>query len=1051
MGIAENIFDALLSWVAKLLATLLGGISTQFTTSTIPAAELLVDFFPFMAIAYEVILYLGYSILFLIVVWQLFKSFGGKLSEGEDPAVLTVRAMLFAVLISFSWEIMSFILGGYNASGEPYGLATVMFHVFDDLDAGEMAQQGALSQLVEENNLKLTNIIAIYLGATSTVGTVFGGGYLLMGIILTVVLLWNYLKLLLEVCERYVVLGVLTFTSPLAFAMGASKATLDVFKNWCRMVASQLFVIIMNVYFLKGFDAMFGMFIVSCNEPNNSGAIAGFAVSYFSLIAYLRVASRFDEYLNQLGLNAAKTGTGPLSGMMPLLIGRTLLSSFTRGAGGGGMFSSFAGGAGFGPASRILSAGGIGSIPSRMKGAFDPSTYVANAMGGQRRGFGGIAGGIANAVGRNHVAANGFGDNSLISTLAHSSNQRLNSIQGQGAMNDAKQFMPGLFGRRDLAFSSDAQINSPGRMAGQFTDMNGNTYGLVASSMQANSSPFVKDGAFGQVNDVDGSGFFVQALDKNGNVSEEGMAALFGAPTIGDGAGEVPSGDFANTFFPGQESITNGLTFSNDASDPFTLNATDADGNTFALRSMIGYDTDGSEVAGMTLNDINGQQWFAQDTTPLNVGGIEDGVSISDGGDITDAGGNIVNAETLGSVGEGSRVPEFTVDSDGNGIGVPSNFSDMSDSEFGSTFFPEDVEPGAGVPPTWDNDTTNKSFSNVIGEDGEIDPFSMKVTEHGLDGSVDNESVYRNGAIYGAPAVEGGVMIALDGTPWYEDTGIFNGADDIATPDNPYTMSVAGVDADGNATSTDYINTNAFNEGNVPKGVDTSAAIDDDYGQRWVPRPEGFSAPDAPFNESFGARFNPMNPYEATLQNPETGEFARYRHEASYQDGQKPQGKPIQDNFGNNWYRAEGGTINRAQASAIERSNASVASYFGLDARNIQYADTSKMKTEGVVDVYNKDGSATRFVSPKGGTNLSYREPDKYNSVKSSNGESWYAISGQRGVTRVDTGKPGENGRRITKEVGSVKWDSRISRAKPEAPRNKLKEPQHSRMRRPKR
>lgn len=36
---------------------------------------------------------------------------------------------------------------------------------------------------------------------------------------------WNYFKLLLEVVERYVVVGVLCYTSPLAYSMGASKDT----------------------------------------------------------------------------------------------------------------------------------------------------------------------------------------------------------------------------------------------------------------------------------------------------------------------------------------------------------------------------------------------------------------------------------------------------------------------------------------------------------------------------------------------------------------------------------------------------------------------------------------------------------------------------------------------------------------------------------------------------------------------------------------------------------------------------------------------------------
>lgn len=73
--------------------------------------------------------------------------------------------------------------------------------------------------------------------------------------ILMIALGWNYFKLLLEVVERYVVVGVLCYTSPLAYSMGASKTTSQVFKSWCRMVGSQLLMLIMNVWFLRAFSS----------------------------------------------------------------------------------------------------------------------------------------------------------------------------------------------------------------------------------------------------------------------------------------------------------------------------------------------------------------------------------------------------------------------------------------------------------------------------------------------------------------------------------------------------------------------------------------------------------------------------------------------------------------------------------------------------------------------------------------------------------------------------------------------------------------------------
>ena len=76
---------------------------------------------------------------------------------------------------------------------------------------------------------------ALQNGLTSLIATISVVGLLLLTI-LEIALGWNYFKLLLETVEQYIVVGVLCYTSPLAFSMGASKATTPVFRSWCRMV-----------------------------------------------------------------------------------------------------------------------------------------------------------------------------------------------------------------------------------------------------------------------------------------------------------------------------------------------------------------------------------------------------------------------------------------------------------------------------------------------------------------------------------------------------------------------------------------------------------------------------------------------------------------------------------------------------------------------------------------------------------------------------------------------------------------------------------------------
>ena len=51
-------------------------------------------------------------------------------------------------------------------------------------------------------------------------GVVASGSVALIALILILILAWNYIKLLFEAAERYVLLGVLVYTAPIVFAMG---------------------------------------------------------------------------------------------------------------------------------------------------------------------------------------------------------------------------------------------------------------------------------------------------------------------------------------------------------------------------------------------------------------------------------------------------------------------------------------------------------------------------------------------------------------------------------------------------------------------------------------------------------------------------------------------------------------------------------------------------------------------------------------------------------------------------------------------------------------
>ena len=191
-------------------------------------------YFPAAETMYEIFVALAMGLILLIWVWNLVKNFGlGIGTEAEDPVKLSIRAVLFLMLAYYANEIVDLVL---DIGGTPY--RWIMDSDLPSLDFGSF------------NSVLLTII-----------GVCANGAVTLIVLILVLILAWNYLKLLFEATERYVLLGILVYTAPVAFAMGASQATGNIFKSWCRMFGGQIFLLLINAWCLRLFVSMVGTFI----------------------------------------------------------------------------------------------------------------------------------------------------------------------------------------------------------------------------------------------------------------------------------------------------------------------------------------------------------------------------------------------------------------------------------------------------------------------------------------------------------------------------------------------------------------------------------------------------------------------------------------------------------------------------------------------------------------------------------------------------------------------------------------------------------------------
>ena len=456
------------------------------------------EYFPFAVSAYTIIQYTAWALLFLVAVWQIFRAFSGPLAETENPLAILARGAIFGFLIAYAKPIFSLAL---DIARAPY---TALMD--STLDPGDFTFAG-----IEQ---ALTNGLTTLVSVSTVVG-------LILLIILMIALAWNYFKLLLETVERYVLVGVLCYTSPLAYAMGASKATSRVFQSWCRMVGSQLLLLVLNVWFLRAFNSSVGQFIANGGAlTNGQGNIF---LWLFCALALLKIAQKCDSYLAALGLSVAQTGS---SMGMEMLMAARVLTGFSRG-GGGNAASVFGGGArGGAGAAAAGTAGGVaaGGILSGFMNRYRPNSFVRDAVvdGGSRMGAGGGVGFVGRAFG-GMAARNGatLTSNSISSVATRPPNVS-GTIGGEIADRSIPGYMPQLAGGAAANMTYSGTQITGGHISTTATAPDGRQAKVDLYSTAQHEAPSTPHTV---VTAADGSQWYQVA-------SGEGMGAFYATPAF---------------------------------------------------------------------------------------------------------------------------------------------------------------------------------------------------------------------------------------------------------------------------------------------------------------------------------------------------------------------------------------------------------------------------------------------------------------------------------------------------------------------------------------
>lgn len=234
----------------------------------------------------QIMLGVGWALLIGNLVFQATRGMAAGLGfDTEDPKLLFTRTFAFSFLLVASPQICEL---GLNMTSTVIELLQMPDAV--DITFADEASFAGMS-----------------------------GAWLLV-VICGIIVMFQTFKLIMEMAERYFILAVLTITSPLAFGMGGSRNTSDIFNGWCRMFGSMCLLMATNVMFVKMLLSVLSYY------PSGLDVLPWMVL----VVTIVKVAKKADSILARIGLNPAMTGD-PLGrgfpGAMTMMVVRSMVSN----------------------------------------------------------------------------------------------------------------------------------------------------------------------------------------------------------------------------------------------------------------------------------------------------------------------------------------------------------------------------------------------------------------------------------------------------------------------------------------------------------------------------------------------------------------------------------------------------------------------------------------------------------------------------------------------------------------------------------------------------
>lgn len=311
----EELIETILNWVVGGLdwfsQYIIGPTFLQGKNGGL--MDVIDTYFPFMYNSRVVLTYISVSIVVLLLLMNIIRTIMSPPDSPdlEHPLLFTGRAFFAIVMAFFIFALckMALEIGATwqlkLADNKNFGEYLSPFQI---QDGDGQAEQWNWSMLSEDMETNINSGLAV---GASTFFTVSGIGPILT-LILLLIIAYQYIKLCIEIYERYIVVALMSYLSPLAASALGSKTTHKIFTGYCKMYFSQILLMALNIWILRVFYSACLAYLTHGGIVKNVPT-ATYLTFYVCLATLMVAGQKLDSYMHSMGMTVAQTGGGVMA------------------------------------------------------------------------------------------------------------------------------------------------------------------------------------------------------------------------------------------------------------------------------------------------------------------------------------------------------------------------------------------------------------------------------------------------------------------------------------------------------------------------------------------------------------------------------------------------------------------------------------------------------------------------------------------------------------------------------------------------------------------